>query len=100
MSEVMADLIGTPDQFIAAREYAGFSTRGLADEVARELRKDRRKPLMGCSRSMISNLETGNATRTNYRRAAAIEKVLKLPRGHMFRVEMFNAQLNSDQLTA
>ena len=100
MSEVMADLIGTPDQFVAAREFAGFSTRGLADEVARELRKDRRKAPMGCSRSMISNLETGKVKRTNHRRAAASEKVLKLPRGHMFRINLFNVQVNTERLAS
>lgn len=91
----MAELRGTADQFIAAREFAGFSTRGLADEVSRELRKDRRKPPMECSRSTISNLETGKAKRVHHRRAAAIERVLKLPPGHMFRVEVFNVPVNT-----
>ena len=100
MSNAMAELRGTPDQFVAAREFAGFSTRGLADEVSRELRKDRRKPHMECSRSTISNLETGKAKRVHHRRAAAIERVLKLPPGHLFRVEVFNVQSNTDRQPA
>lgn len=98
-SQVMADMIAAPEQFASAREYMRLSTRGMAEEVARELRKDRRKPPMSCSRSLISSLETGEATRTNARRAAAIERVLKLPPGHLFRVE-FNVQSNTARLTA
>lgn len=98
-SQVMAELIAAPEQFAAAREYLRLSTRGTAEEVTRELRKDRRKPPMSCSRSLISSLETGKATRTNARRAAAIERVLKLPPGNLFRVE-FNVQSNTARLTA
>lgn len=97
---VMAQMHATPEQFVAAREYAQFSTRGLAEEVSRELRKDRRKPPMSCSRSTISNLETGVARRIHHRRAAAIERVLKLPPGHLFRVEVFNVHPNRERLTA
>ena len=50
---------------------------------------------MECSRSTISNLETGKAKRVHHRRAAAIERVLKLPPGHMFRVEVFNVPVNT-----
>ena len=96
----MAELRGTPDQLVAAREFAGFSTRGLADEVSRELRKDRRKPRLECSRSTISNLETGVSKRVHHRRAAAIERVLKLPPGHLFRVEVFNVQSSTEHKKA
>ncbi len=99
-NNTMADLIGTPQQLTAAREFAGFSVRGLADEVSRELRKDRRKTPMTISRSTISNLETGAATRVHHRRASAIERVLKLPPGHLFRVEAFNVHTNTARQTA
>lgn len=93
-NNTMAYMVGTPEQLTASREFAGMSVRALANEAARELRKDRRKTPMSISRSTISNLETGAANRVHYRRAAAIERVLKLPPGHLFRVESFNVAVD------
>lgn len=96
----MAELVGTPEQLTAARKFARYSVRGLADEVSRELRKDRREVAMSCSRSTISALETGEARRVHHRRAAAIERVLNLPPGHLFRVQVFNVQSHKERQTA
>ncbi|WP_448222404.1 hypothetical protein [Gordonia iterans] len=80
----------TPEQFAASVELGGFTYRGLADEVSTILRKERRKTPMACSHTTISNLANGNAKRIHPRRAAAIERALKLPPGQLFRVEVFD----------
>lgn len=85
-----AILHATPGQFAASVEFAGFTYRGLAEEVSTILRKERRKTPMACSHTTVSNLANGNAKRVHPRRAAAIERALKLPPGHLFRVEVFD----------
>lgn len=99
-NNTMAELVGTPAQLTAARKFARFSVRGLAEEVSRELRRDRRETPMSCSRSTISALESGTTNRVHHRRAAAIERVLNLPPGHLFRVEVFNVQSHTERQTA
>jgi hypothetical protein len=78
----------TVEQFVAAMEFADHSQRSLAEEVAAILRRQRGKVEMGCSHTTILNLATGKANRVHPRRGAAIEKALKLPPGHLFRLEM------------
>ncbi|OHT52555.1 hypothetical protein BKG63_10995 [Mycobacteroides chelonae] len=78
------------DEFAAAIEFADHTYRSLADDVASLLRRDKGKIHMGCSHTTISNLAGGKARRVHPRRAAAIEKALKLPRGHLFRIEVFH----------
>jgi hypothetical protein len=90
-SQPRAILRAAPQQLDALIEFSGFaSKRGFADEVARELRKDRKHPPMGCSHTTILNLTSGKAKRVHPRRAAAIEKALKQPRGQLFRLELFH----------
>lgn len=85
----------TAEQFVAAMEFADHSQRSLADEVAAILRRQRGKAEMGCSHTTILNLATGKANRVHPRRGAAIEKALKLPPGHLFRIEI--CQISPDR---
>ncbi|MFA4080528.1 hypothetical protein ONA92_02280 [Mycobacteroides salmoniphilum] len=83
-----------PEQFASVIEFSGLSYRGLAEDVSRELRKDRGKPRIACSHTVISNLATGKTAWIHPRRAAAIERCLKVPSGHLFRVELFSVPKN------
>lgn len=92
-----AILRAAPQQLDALIEFAGFaSKRGFAQEVAQELRKDRKRPPMGCSHTTILNLTSGKAKRVHPRRATAIERVLKQPPGHLFRIELFHVPGNNN----
>lgn len=89
-----ARMHATPEQFAGVVEFAGWSYRGLAEDVTRELRKEKRRPMIGCSHTTLSNLATGKTVWIHPRRAAAIERCLKLPPGHLFRIELFNVPEN------
>lgn len=90
MTQARALMHASPEQFAAAMEFAGHTSRSLAEEVAAVLRRDRGKVPMGCSHTTVVNLSRGKAKRVHPRRAAAIEKALKLPPGHLFRIEVFH----------
>ena len=90
-----AILRATPDQLESLIAFSRFTKRGFADEVRRELRKDRNQPIIGCSHTTISNLTSGKAKRVHPRRAAAIERVLKQPPGQLFSIELFDDQGNN-----
>lgn len=94
-SQASAALHAAPGQLAALIEFSGYTKRGFADEVTRELRKDRKRPIIGCSHTVISNLTTGKTKRINPRRAAAIERVLKQPPGQLFGIELFHVPGNS-----
>ena len=72
------------DQFKGLVEFSGHSYRSAADEVTRALRKDRKRPALKCSHTVISNLANGKSKTINPRRAREIERVLKVPPGHIF----------------
>lgn len=93
-SQPRAKMHAAPEQFVAVVEFADFSYRGLAEAVTADLRKEKRHPRIGCSHTTISNLATGKSSWIHPRRAAAIERCLKVPRGHLFRVELFNVPSN------
>lgn len=86
----------TVEQFVAAMEFADHSQRSLADEVTAILRRQRGKIAMGCSHTTILNLATGKVSRVHPRRAAAIEKALNLPPGHLFRLDMSHASIDHE----
>ena len=93
-----AEMHASPEQFGGGVEFAGWSYRGLAEEVTRELRKEKSRPRIGCSHTTLLNLANGSTRWIHPRRAAAIERCLKLPPGHLFRIELFNVP--SDKRTA
>ncbi len=88
----------TPNQFAAAMVHATHSQRSLADAVTDILHRQRGKTRMGCSHTTIGNLAVGKAKRVHPRRAAAIEKALNVPPGHIFLIETSHVQL--EQRTA
>ena len=84
----------TPEQLAGVIEFSGYSLRGLAEAVTDDLRKDKKKPRIGCSHTTLSNLTTGKSQWIYPRRAAAIERCLRVPRGHLFMIQLFNVPSN------
>ena len=86
------------DQFKGLIEFAGYSYRNVAEEVTKALKKDRKRPLIRCSHTVISNLANGKSKTINPRRAREIERVLKVPPGHIFLMRL--SRVSQDNGTA
>lgn len=88
----------SPAQFKGLVEFSGLSYREAAEEVTKGLRKDRKKPPIRCSHTVIANLANGKSKTINPRRARVIEQVLKVPPGHIFLMRL--SPVSRDEGTA
>lgn len=82
------------EQFKGLVEFSGYSYRNIAETVTRELRKDRKRPAIRCSHTVISNLANGKSTTINPRRAREIERALNVPPGHIFLMQLSRVSQN------
>lgn len=92
------EMAASPAQFKGLVEFSGMSYRGVADEASRLLKKDRKKPPIRCSHTVIANLANGKSKTINPRRARVIEQVLKVPPGHIFLMRL--SPVSQDEGTA
>ena len=76
------------EQFKGLVEFSGQSYRSIAEAVTRELRKDRNRPALRCSHTVISKLANGQARTVHPRRAREIERALNVPSGHIFLMQL------------
>lgn len=87
-STAWCEMVISPEQFKGLVEFSGNSYRDVAEEVTKGLKKDRKRPQLRCSHTVISNLANGKSRTINPRRAREIERVLKVPAGHIFLVRL------------
>lgn len=71
-------------------DHRKYTVRALADEVERELRKDKKAKRKTCSKSTIGHLRSGLRKAAAPEVAAAIEVVLGAPSGSLFRASISN----------
>lgn len=88
------------DQFKELIEHYELSYRDVAAAATQLLRREKQRPQLGVSHTLVSNLANGKAKNIHPRRAKAIEKVLKQPTGHIFRLQLFSVPRNTDRTAA
>lgn len=79
-----------PEFLAQLMKHRGYTVRGLADAVEREVRKKNRR--FTCSHSTIGHLRTGKRKNASPELARAIEDLLSEPRGSLFATQVSNVQ--------